>query len=134
MPKLETFGNLETVKRIFYNDTHNFKENLTDDFKYYEGIYDEEIGNLPDFILKNKVTGIIQMVPKNVIRYLFARFICVKEDDKHVIKSYWIVNVKEKPSEIFDTDGFNFSELTKEDFYDKFSEVNELFICDEKLH
>lgn len=130
-----TKGNLENVKRIFYNEVSNFKATLTDDYTYYEAIYDEDIGNLPSFILKNKVLGLIQVIPNNVVKYMFARFVCEKENNTHKIKAYFCSNVSDEVfKKLFDTEGFVFKSYTKEQFYDKFMEVNELFVCDEKLH
>lgn len=136
--QFETYGNLESLKRVYFNQPDKFKDLLSEDFKYYEGVYDEEIGNLPLFILKNKVSGLIQMMPSNIIKYIFAKFICVKEVDgetnRHVIKSYWISNIKEDLRVLFDTEGFTFEQLNGDKFYEKFMETNDNFVCDEKLH
>lgn len=109
--KKETYskiGNLESIKRSFYNNEMDaFKAGVTP-FKLYVADYfgADEFDGKPAFIIKNRNKGFVQSLDSKRA-YLFVAFKCYKENDSVVFRRYWIINSIESLEKIL-PDEYNF--------------------------
>lgn len=106
-------GNLEPIKRAFCNkEFDEFTKLISEQpYKLYEAtyIYSNEYVGKPDFILDNKNKGFIQTdVMESKRNYMFVAFVCTKEEEKLMFKSYWIVNSTDPLESILEDDYQNF--------------------------
>jgi hypothetical protein len=137
--KLETIGDLESIKRAFFNKQYDEFETLlkSSPYKFYKGEHDNQTYSM-DFIAKNYATGLAHSC--DVSKYAFVSFECNKvERNTYEYKSYWIVNTSEditktSNSNDFEFEYWKFTETDVDELIKFFMNKNDEQIAKEYVH
>ena len=137
--KYDTIGNLEKAKHAFFNNELDefVKEMTSKEYKYCKAVYkyNEDYSGRPDFVVRNLNRGFIQNLD-DVRKYFLTCFRCNEVDTKvYSFESYWVINTQD-PAKVLESvyEDFTWTNITFEEFYEKFKRVGENCITEDYLH